>query len=152
MSNAGYTQIAAERSAKEVLEAAQRKARNLYEQARNAAPMRVGEVSGAPMADYFMTRGVQVKVRTESDSAIAQAGDHFARYGYAFERMWDVAESGLCPMPKFCYWKASDVWVDDRLTSTSDASRAIRRMFLDGVTLWRNPDEIGRVSVYDNRG
>ena len=152
VSNAGYTQIAAERSAKEVLEAAQRKARNLYEQARNAAPMRVGEVSGAPMADYFMTRGVQVKVRTESDSAIAQAGDHFARYGYAFERMWDVAESGLCPMPKFCYWKASDVWVDDRLTSTSDASRAIRRMFLDGVTLWRNPDEIGRVSVYDNRG
>lgn len=152
VSNAGYTQIAAERSAKEVLEAAQRKARNLYEQARNAAPMRVGEVSGEPMADYFMTRGVQVKVRTESDSAIAQAGDHFARYGYAFERMWDVSESGLCPMPKFCYWKASDVWVDDRLTSTSDASRAIRRMFLDGVTLWKNPDEIGRVSVYDNRG
>lgn len=152
VSNAGYTQIAAERSAKEILDAAQRKARNQYEQARNAMPTKIGSISGEPSADYFMTRGVQVKVRTESASAIAQAGDHFARYGYALDRMWDVESSGLCPMPKFCYWKASDIWVDDRLSSTSDASKAIQRMFLDGVTLWRNPDEIGRVSVYDNRG
>lgn len=152
VSNSGYSQIAAERNAKEILEAAQRKARNQYEQARNAMPTKIGQISGEPNADYFMTRGVQVKVRTESASAIAQAGDHFARYGYALDRMWDVSESGLCPMPKFCYWKASDIWVDDRLSSTSAASTRIGRMFLDGVTLWRNPDEIGRVSVYDNRG
>ena len=150
VSNAGYSQIGAERTAKELLEAAQRKAKNSFDSARNQMPSRIGETTGKPDADYFRTRGVQVKVRTESESAIAQAGDHFARYGYALNRMWDVDESGFCPMRKFCYWKASDIWVDDRLSSTSDASKAIQRMFLEGVTLWKNPNEIGRVSVYDN--
>ena len=150
VSNAGYTQTAAERNAKELLEAAQEKARNRYESARNAQPQNVGIISGSPEADYFMTRGVQWKVRTESDSAIAQAGDHFARYGYALNRMWDVSESGFCPMPKFCYWKASDIWVDDAGSSDNEVNTTIRRMFLDGMTVWKNPDEIGRVSVYDN--
>lgn len=150
VSNAGYTQIASERTAKELLEAAQRKAKNSYESARNQAPTRVGQTSGDPTADYFRTRGVQVKVRTESESAIAQAGDQFARYGYALNRMWDVDDSGFCPMKRFCYWKASDIWVDDRMSSNGDASKSIQRMFLEGVTLWKNPEEIGRVSVYDN--
>ena len=150
VSNAGYSQIGAERTAKELLEAAQRKAKNSFESARNQMPSRIGETSGKPDADYFRTRGVQVKVRTESESAIAQAADHFARYGYALNRMWNVSDSGFCPMRKFCYWKASDIWVDDRLSSTGDASKAIQRMFLEGVTLWKNPEEIGRVSVYDN--
>lgn len=150
VSNAGYSQIAAERTAKELLEAAQRKAKNSFDSARNQMPSRICETSGNPDADYFRTRGVQVKVRTESESAIAQAADHFARYGYALNRMWNVSDSGFCPMRKFCYWKATDIWVDDRLSSTGDASKAIQRMFLEGVTLWKNPDEIGRVSVYDN--
>lgn len=150
VSNAGYSQIGAERTAKELLEAAQRKARNSFYSARNQMPSRIGVTSGKPDADYFRTRGVQVKVRTESESAIAQAADHFARYGYALNRMWNVSDSGFCPMRKFCYWKATDIWVDDRLSSTGDASKAIQRMFLEGVTLWKNPEEIGRVSVYDN--
>lgn len=150
VTNAGYTQGDTENTAKELLRAAQNKAKNSYETACNQMPVQIGETSGAPMSDYFRTRGVQIKVRTESESAIAQAGDHFARYGYALNRMWDVKESGFCPMRNFCYWKASDIWVDDRLSSTSDASKAIQRMFLEGVTLWKNPNEIGRVSVYDN--
>lgn len=150
VTNAGYTQGDTESTAKELLRAAQNKAKNSYETACNQMPVQIGETSGAPMSDYFRTRGVQIKVRTESESAIAQAGDHFARYGYALNRMWDVKESGFCPMRNFCYWKASDIWVDDRLSSTSDASKAIQRMFLEGVTLWKNPNEIGRVSVYDN--
>lgn len=150
VTNAGYTQGDTENTAKELLRAAQNKAKNSYETACNQMPIQIGETTGAPMSDYFRTRGVQIKVRTESESAIAQAGDHFARYGYALNRMWDVKESGFCPMRNFCYWKASDIWVDDRLSSTSDASKAIQRMFLEGVTLWKNPNEIGRVSVYDN--
>lgn len=150
VTNAGYTQGDTENTAKELLRAAQNKAKNSYETACNQMPVQIGETTGAPMSDYFRTRGVQIKVRTESESAIAQAGDHFARYGYALNRMWDVKESGFCPMRNFCYWKASDIWVDDRLSSTSDASKAIQRMFLEGVTLWKNPNEIGRVSVYDN--
>ena len=149
-SNSGYTHSAAESNAKEILEAAQDKARNRYISASNATPQQIGLTSGNPEADYFMTRGVQVKVRTESDSAIRQAGDHFARFGYALNQMWDVEESGLCPMRHFCYWKASDIWVDDACSSNNEVNTTMRRIFLDGVTVWKDAHELGRVSVYDN--
>lgn len=149
-SNSGYTHGAAESNAKEILESAQDKARNRYVSAANAAPQRIGVTSGDASADYFMTRGVQVKVRTESDSAIRQAGDHFARFGYALNQMWDVSETGLCPMRNFCYWKASDIWVDDACSSNNEVNTTIRRIFLDGVTVWRDAQKLGRVSVYDN--
>lgn len=149
-SNSGYTHSAAEANAKEILEAAQDKARNRYISASNATPQQIGLTSGNPEADYFMTRGVQVKVRTESDSAIRQAGDHFARFGYALNQMWDVEESGLCPMRHFCYWKASDIWVDDACSSNNEVNTTMRRIFLDGVTIWKDAHELGRVSVYDN--
>lgn len=150
VSNSGHTQDAAERTAKEILVAAQEKAKNRYENAMNDVPQEFGAITGNPSADYFRTRGVQWKVRTQSDSAIAQAGDTFARYGYALNRMWDVSESGLCPMRNFCFWKASDIWVDCRNATGSDASRRVQQMFLSGVTVWNDPDMIGRVSVYDN--
>ena len=149
-SNSGYTHDAAESNAKEILEAAQDKARNRYISASNATPQQIGLTSGNPEADYFMTRGVQIKVRTESDSAIRQAGDHFARFGYALNQMWDVEESGLCPMRHFCYWKASDIWVDDACSSNNEVNTTMRRIFLDGVTVWKEAQELGRVSVYDN--
>lgn len=149
-SNSGYTHSAAESNAKEILEAAQDKARNRYISASNATPQQIGLTSGNPESDYFMTRGVQVKVRTESDSAIRQAGDHFARFGYALNQMWDVEESGLCPMRHFCYWKASDIWVDDACSSNNEVNTTMRRIFLDGVTIWKDAQELGRVSVYDN--
>lgn len=149
-SNSGYTHSAAESNAKEILEAAQDKARNRYISASNATPQQIGLTSGNPEADYFMTRGVQVKVRTESDSAIRQAGDHFARFGYALNQMWDVEESGLCPMRHFCYWKASEIWVDDACSSNNEVNTTMRRIFLDGVTVWKDAHELGRVSVYDN--
>lgn len=149
-SNAGYSQTAAERTAKEILEAAQRKARNRMECAQNEMPQPYGEVSGNPAPDYHRTRGVQVKARSQSDSAIARAGDTFARYGYAYDGVWNVEESGLCPMQKFCYWKAREVWVYCGSATGNHFDKVITDIFRNGVTVWKNPDEIGRVSVYDN--
>lgn len=147
-SNAGYTQLAAERTAKEILEAEQRKARNRMECAQNDTPVSFGETSGSVAPDYHRTRGVQVKVRTQSDSAIARAGDYFARYGYAYDGVWDVSE--LCPMGHFCYWKASDIWLECEGATGNHNDKVLTDMFRTGVTVWKNPDEIGRVSIYDN--
>ena len=96
------------------------------------------------------TRGVQIKVKTQSDSAIRQTGDIFARFGYTLNQIWDVAQSGLKLMNHFTYWKASEIWVDDTESSNNAVNNFIHRMFLNGVTVWNDPTEIGRVNVYDN--
>ena len=118
--------------------------------ARNSAPIEVCQYSGDPTPDYMRTRGVQIKVKTQSDSAIRQTGDTFARFGYALNQIWDVAQSGLKLMRHFTYWKATEIWVDDRESSNNAINNFIHRMFLNGVTVWNDPEKIGRVNVYDN--
>lgn len=150
VANAGYTQEVAILDAKEILENAQKKAQAVYNDARNLQPIRYGSYSGDMASDAFMTRGLQIKIRTESKSAIRQAGDTFARYGYALNQVWNVSESGLTLMEHFTYWKASDIWVDDTGSSTNYVNKLIENIFLKGVTVWSDPDMIGRVSIYDN--
>ena len=99
---------------------------------------------------YYGQNGIQFRLRTQSDSAIAQTAAQFARYGYALNQIWDVESSGLNLMKHFTYWKASDIWVDVRNVASSDIGAAIQRVFENGVTVWSNPDEIGKVGIYDN--
>jgi len=148
--NSDYTRLVAELNAKEILENAQNKARARYDDARNIRPVAYGSYSGDSGPDYYETRGIQVKVRTQSVSAIRQAGDTFARYGYALNQVWDVEESGLVLMRHFTYWKASDIWTEYQYSSNNYVNRMIEDMFLNGVTIWSDPDEIGKVNIYDN--
>ena len=113
-------------------------------------PRQYGAYAGDSMLDFMGASGVQMKIKTMSDSEVRQVGDWFSRYGYALEQIWDVSESGLCPMRHFCYWKARDVWVDDLRSSNNNALRVISNVFVRGVTIWKDPEEIGRVNVYDN--
>lgn len=106
--------------------------------------------SDANVNFWFGQNGVQFRLRTQSDSAIAQTAAQFARYGYALNQIWDVNASGLNLMRHFTYWKATDVWVDVRNVATSEVGDMLSDMFQNGVTVWSNPNEIGKVSVYDN--
>jgi hypothetical protein len=148
--NAGHTREVGVLNAKETLENARNGGQFAMLDATMARPVAVGAYAGDPTADYMRTRGVQVKVRTMQNAEVRQVGDWFARFGYALNQVWDVAESGLCPMRHFCYWKAHDVWVDDRSASNADAQSLVKTILTRGVTVWHNPDEIGRVSIYDN--
>lgn len=149
-SNATYTRETSVLNAKETLENSRRPTQYAMYDARNAAPRPIGSYAGDATPDYMRTRGVQVKVRTMPDGEVRQVGDWFARYGYALEQMWDVSESGLCPMEHFCYWKVRDAWVDDRRSSNNAVQQLIVAMLDRGVTIWKNADEVGRVSIYDN--
>lgn len=148
--NAGYTRQVAILNAKEILENGKYSAMAAIQDSRNSAPVEVCPYSGSPQADYMRTRGVQIKVKTQSDSAIRQTGDTFARFGYTLNQVWNVADSGLTLMKHFTYWKAAEIWVDDRESSNNAVNTFIHNMFLNGVTIWNDPTEIGRVNVYDN--
>ena len=148
--NAGYTRQVSELNAKEILENGKYAAMASVLDARNAPPVEVCKYSGNPAPDYMKTRGVQIKVKTQSDSAIRQTGDVFARFGYALNQVWDVATSGLKLMNHFTYWKAAEIWVNDEECSNNVINTFVRNMFLNGVTIWNDPTKIGKVNVYTN--
>lgn len=85
---------------------------------------------------------------TQPKSAIASAGDEFLRYGYMLDRQWDF--NGDWNVGKyFTYWKLRDFWVSN--LNVPDMYMDKLRFFLfGGVTVWRKPEYIGRVSIYDN--
>lgn len=149
-SNATYTRETSVLNAKESLENARRPIQYAMRDAANQAPRPIGSYAGNMAPDANRTRGLQIKLRTMTDSEVAQVGDQFARYGYALNQVWDVAQSGLCPMKHFCYWKCKDAWVDDRRSSNNAVQQLITAMFDKGVTIWNNPSEVGKVSIYDN--
>ena len=85
---------------------------------------------------------------TQSKGAIASAGDEFLRYGYMYGRQWDF--DGNWNVGKhFTYWKLKDFWV--RNLNVPDMYMDKLRFFLfGGVTMWRRPEDIGNVTVYEN--
>ena len=148
--NAGYTHDVAVLNAKEILENGKYAAMAAISDAKNSAPIECCPYSGNPGPDYMQTRGVQIKVKTQSDSAIKQTGDVFARFGYTLNQIWDVATSGLKLMNYFTYWKASEIWVNDKENSNNAINTFIKKIFLKGVTVWNDPTKIGAVNVYAN--
>ena len=149
--NATYTREALILNAKEQLEAWHDNAQYALYNARNRAPIQMTPDKGDAYPDLGAYKGVQFKVKTMANGDIRQIGDTFLRYGYALNQVWDVEESGLCPMSHFCYWKAEDIWVDDRQSSNNAVQSLITNMFLRGVTIWKNPEEVGRVDIHDNK-
>lgn len=148
--NAWYTRQASELNAKEILENGKYAGLASIYDSRNDRPVELCSYSGNPAADYMRTRGLQIKVKTQSDSAIRQAGDTFARFGYMLNQVWNVQETGLNLMKHFTYWKAAEIWVDDRESSNNAINNFIHNLFINGVTVWNDPTEIGRINVYDN--
>lgn len=150
IANADRTREVGVLNAKETLETVQDESMAGLYDARSGAPTQLTEVTGDGTGMCYGMNGLQVRLRTQSKSAIAQTADQFARYGYALEQVWDVEGSGLNLMKHFTYWKADDIWVDVRNVASADVGATIRSIFRNGVTVWRDPNDIGKVGIYDN--
>ena len=100
--------------------------------------------------DTSTTRPMAVfaHVVTQSKSAIARAGDQFARYGYMLDGQWPF--NGDWNIGKyFTYWKLKDFWVYN-LNVPDMYMDKIRFFLFGGVTVWRSPEFIGKINIYDN--
>ena len=147
-SNATYTRNALIENSQELLRAEVQTAQASLLDARMRSSIKICDYNGDPLPDYNRTRGIQMKVKTMSDSEIAEVGDLFVRFGYAMNRVWTVTD--FCPMNHFCYWKTGEIWIDDRVASNNDVAVQLQNIFSRGVTVWKNPEEIGRINVYTN--
>lgn len=85
---------------------------------------------------------------TQSKAAVKAAGDEFLRYGYRLDAQWPF--NGNWNVGKyFTYWKLRDFWVTN--LNVPDMYMDKLRFFLfGGVTVWRNPEDIGKKTIYEN--
>jgi len=150
VANSDYTRKAHVLNAQDDMELARLDNSRAYSSHSFDAPVKYAGESGDMTLDVFRRRGLQFKVKTQRDGDIAQAGDLMLRFGYALNQVWNIGESGFNLMRHFTFWKASDVWVSDDDLSTGRVQVTIKDILTRGVTVWSNPDEIGRVSIYDN--
>lgn len=117
------------------------------DQAGVASPLEFGErANGGTCATRPL--GVAVQLVTQPDGAIMQAASQFARYGYALNQQWRMTEMQV--MNHFTYWECTEVWCAGTGNAVEVAQQAVKDIMGRGVTVWSVPEEIGRVSVYDN--
>lgn len=113
---------------------------NTYRDMYNQPPSPVGAYTGDPWADEMAQRAYTIKVRTQTKSALIQAGMYMLRYGIASNKLYNKPNLTACR--HFTYWRADDVWLTNDI-APNDALDAIRERFAAGVTIWTDPTEIG---------
>lgn len=91
---------------------------------------------------------VQIRYKTITAQMQEIVGNYFLKYGYAI-RQYLVPQKDFMCMEKYTYWKMLDTSI---ICSTADegVKNAIRGIFEKGVTVWRNPRDIGRTYGADN--
>ena len=86
---------------------------------------------------------VQIRYKTITAQMQEIVGNYFLKYGYAI-RQYLVPPKDFMAMEKFTYWKMLDTSI---ICSTADegVKNAIRGIFEKGVTVWREPLDIGSI-------
>lgn len=113
---------------------------NTYRDMYNQPPSPIGAYTGDPWADEMAQRAYTIKVRTQTKSALIQAGMYMLRYGIASNKLYNRPNLTACR--HFTYWRADDVWLTNDI-APNDALDVIRDRFAAGVTIWSDPTEIG---------
>lgn len=138
--NAARTRNQAVTNAKRSMLTTRDNTTNTYRDMYNQPPSPVGAYTGDPWADEMAQRAYVVKVRTQTKSALMQAGMYMLRYGIASNKLYN--RPNLTPCKHYTYWRADDVWLTNGI-APNDALDAIRDRFAAGVTIWNDPTEIG---------
>lgn len=109
-------------------------------------------LSGGMGGDAFLFAlnkwSVHLRFKMISPSAIRNIGEFWLRYGYYIQRFLVPPESLMC-MRKFTYWKMHELYVRSS-TCPEEFRLTIKGIFEKGVTVWKNPDDIGVTDYADN--
>lgn len=146
--NAAYSrQDVAEYAAKQTLENTRLNAIAQFNTVSSRTqPKRIGDAS-TDQHDYAFGGAIKVRVVTEPVGQLMQAGQDFALYGYRAHNYtpidgWNIGKH-------YTYWQLEKVWTKKRACPQS-AYDSINEMLHNGITFWRNPDEIGMVDPFTN--
>lgn len=116
-------------------------------QAGVAAPVQFGAGSNG-QSSATAPRALFAQIVTQRECDIMNAASAFARYGYTLMREWNMERMQV--MRHFTYWKCTEVWCSGSGDVVEGAQAAVKDILIKGVTVWDKPEDIGRVSIYDN--
>lgn len=116
-------------------------------QAGVAAPAQFGANANG-QSSATTPRALFAQIVTQRECDIMNAASAFARYGYSLMREFSMTRMQV--MRHFTYWKCAEVWCSGNGNALESAQGAIKDILIRGVTVWSKPEEIGRVSIYDN--
>lgn len=116
--------------------------------AKLAQPTTSGQMGGDSfnLSTYFW--GYEVRLKMLQPAAMRAIGEYWLRYGYKVQTFGRMP-SDFHVMTKFTYWKLRETYI------TSSAcpelfKQALRGIFEKGVTVWKNPNDIGNIDLADN--
>lgn len=107
-------------------------------------PNQAGTYAGG-MSAVLGARGMfcwWVKAYTVTEDYQDRIRKFWDRFGYAVGEYIDVGRK-FCLMTKFTYWKMQDTTLTSDAPMDEGARQIIRGIFEKGVTVWRDPDDIG---------
>lgn len=145
--NAGNTKITGDANASRAYATAIDAISAGLNQAGVAAPAQFGANANG-QSSATAPRSLFAQVVTQRECDIMNAASAFARYGYALMREFSMERMQV--MRHFTYWKCAEVWCSGNGNALESAQGAIKDILIRGVTVWSKPEEIGRVSIYDN--
>lgn len=117
--------------------------------AKMLQPSTAGQVGGDAFNLTAMNKWcIYARIKMVDPAAIASIGEFWLRYGYAINRFSRV--NSLQVMEKFTYWKLLETYITGAECPES-YKQTIRGIFEKGVTVWRNPGDIGTIDIADNR-
>lgn len=115
-------------------------------------PSAVGQAGGEGFNIANGLFGLLVRYKAVDVNHMAVLGEFFLRYGYAVHEFMAIPESNvqnLHCMNHFTYWKMSEVYLSCADADES-AKDTIRGIFEKGVTVWREPSELGTIDPATN--
>ena len=116
--------------------------------AKLTQPTSAGQIGGDAynLATYYW--GVDLKIKMLQPAAMNAIGEFWLRYGYAVNRFSRMPAS-LMVMEKFTYWKCKEVYIVSA-NCPETFKQTLRGIFEKGVTVWKNPGDIGNIDTANN--
>ena len=112
-------------------------------------PTTSGQIGGDAFNLARYQWGVDLKLKIMQGAAMRQVAGYWMRYGYQMN-VWGTLPVDMQCMTHFTYWKIRESYVTAAQCPES-FKETIRGIFEKGVTVWRNPADIGNVPMTDNQ-
>ncbi|QIG76013.1 major tail protein [Rhizobium phage RHph_N3_8] len=116
--------------------------------AKLLAPTTSGQVGGDTFNLAKYQWGVDLKIKMLQGAAMRQVAGYWMRFGYQMN-IWGTLPDDLHCMSHFTYWKLRELYVTDSRAPEA-FKETIRGIFEKGVTVWKNPNDIGNVPMTNN--
>lgn len=116
--------------------------------AKMIQPTTSGQVGGDAFNLATYKWGYDIKVKMLQLSSMNSIGEYWLRYGYSVNRFGRMP-SDFMVMQKFTYWKLRETYITSAVCPET-FKQALRGIFEKGVTVWKNPTDIGNIDIADN--